>query len=118
MLLYNIKLTYFQYHSCVPGPKSVSRWSKLLKIDKIELSRDDHVIGHFLKKSIIIRDTRDHQEHDALNRLSIPGPRSEEPVAEIHHLKTDHRRFIGYHWISEIVQQYTAMKFSSNYFAK
>ena len=42
---------------------------------------------HFRKKSIIFRDTRDHHEHDAKNRLLIPGPSSEKPVAEIHQLK-------------------------------
>ena len=61
----------------------------MVKMDKIELSRVHHVIGHFRKKTIIFRDIRDHQEHDAKNRLSIPGPSSEEPVAEIHQLKNN-----------------------------
>ena len=43
--------------------------------------------GHFRKKSIIFRDTRDHQEHDAKNRLLISGPSFEKPVAEIDQLK-------------------------------
>ena len=43
--------------------------------------------GHFRKKSIIFRDTTDNQEHDAKNRLLIPGPSSEKPVAEIAQLK-------------------------------
>ena len=39
----------------------------------------------------ILRDTRvsrDHQEDDAKNRLSIPGPSPEKSVAEIAQLKT------------------------------
>ena len=47
----------------------------------------DDVIDHFRKKSIIFRDTTDNQEHGAKNRLLIPGPSSEKPVAEIHELK-------------------------------
>ena len=43
--------------------------------------------GHFQKKSIIFRDTREHQEHDTKNRLSIPGPSSEKLMAEIDELK-------------------------------
>ena len=42
---------------------------------------------NFREKCIVFRDTRDHQEHDAKNRLLIPGPSSEKPVAEIHQLK-------------------------------
>ena len=49
----------------------------------------DDVIDHFRKKSIIFRDTTDNQEHDAKNRLLIPGPSSEKPVAEIHQLKNN-----------------------------
>ena len=45
------------------------------------------LIGHFGKKSIIFRDTRDHQEYDTKTRLSIPSPSPEKPVAEIDHLK-------------------------------
>ena len=47
----------------------------------------DDVIDHFREKCIVFRDTRDHQEHDAKNRLLIPGPSSEKPLAEIHELK-------------------------------
>ena len=39
------------------------------------------------KKSDTFRDTTDNQEHDAKNRLLIPGPSSDKPVAEIHQLK-------------------------------
>ena len=35
----------------------------------------------------LIGDTRDHQEHDAKNRLSIPVLSPEKPLAEIHRLK-------------------------------
>ena len=41
----------------------------------------------FRKKSIIFRDTRDHQEYDAKTRLSIPSPSSSEPVAEVESVK-------------------------------
>ena len=41
----------------------------------------------FWKKSIIFRDTRDHQEHDTKTRLSIPSPSPEKPVAEIGQFK-------------------------------
>ena len=64
----------------------------------------DDVIDHFRKKSIIFRDTTDNQEHDAKNRLLIPGPSSEKPVAEIAQLKkTDlrfHTMYVGplYYW--------------------
>jgi len=51
------------------------------------MDRDEDDIDHFRKKSIIFRDTRDHHEHDAKNRLLIPGPSSEKPVAEIDQLK-------------------------------
>ena len=60
---------------------------KMVKMDKIELSRVHHVIGHFRKKTIIFRDIRDHQEHDAKNRLSIPGPSPEKLMAEVYSLK-------------------------------
>ena len=43
--------------------------------------------GHFRKKSIIFLDTRDHQEHDAKVRLSIPSPSPEKLKAEIIQLK-------------------------------
>ena len=39
------------------------------------------------KKTLFFRDTRDHQEHDTKNRLSIPAPSSEKPLAEIIPLK-------------------------------
>ena len=41
------------------------------------------MIDHFRKKSLFFRDTRDHQEHDTKNRLSIPATSSEKPLAEI-----------------------------------
>ena len=47
----------------------------------------DDVIDHFREKYIVFRDTRDHQEHDAKNRLLISGPSFEKPVAEIDQLK-------------------------------
>ena len=43
--------------------------------------------GQFRKKSLFFLDTRDHQEHDTKNRLSIPGPSPEKRMAEIHELK-------------------------------
>ena len=39
----------------------------------------DDVNDHFRKKSIIFQDTRDHREHNAKNRLSIPSPSSPDP---------------------------------------
>ena len=42
---------------------------------------------HFREKSIVFRDTRDSQEYDAKNRLSIPSPSSLEPVAEVESVK-------------------------------
>ena len=39
----------------------------------------DDVIDHFRKKSLFFRDTREHPEHDAKNRLSlsvVPVPRN------------------------------------------
>ena len=50
-------------------------------------SADHHVTDDFWKKSIIFRDTREHQEHDTKNLLSIPGPSSEKLMAEIDELK-------------------------------
>ena len=47
----------------------------------------DDVIDHFRKKSLFFRDTRDHQEDVAKNRLSIPSPSPEKPMAEIARLK-------------------------------
>ena len=49
--------------------------------------RHHHVTDHFRKKSIVLWDTRDSQEHDAKNRLSIPSPSSWEPVAEVESVK-------------------------------
>ena len=45
------------------------------------------MIGHFEKKSLFLRDTRDHQEHDAKVRLPIPSPSPEKLKAEIIQLK-------------------------------
>ena len=56
-------------------------------MDKNQLSRDHHVIDHLWKKRLIFRDTRDHPEHDAKSRLSLPSPSPEKPLAEIHELK-------------------------------
>ena len=39
--------------------------------------------GHFRKKSLFFRDTREHPEHDAKNRLSISITGSEKTLAEI-----------------------------------
>ena len=47
----------------------------------------DDVNDHFRKKSLFFRDTRDHQEHDTKNRLSVPGPNPEKLMAEIDELK-------------------------------
>ena len=41
----------------------------------------------FPKKSLFFRDTREHPEHDAKNRLSLPSPSPEKLLAEIHELK-------------------------------
>ena len=43
---------------------------------------------------MIFRDTTDKLEHDAKNRLSIPSPSSEKPVAEIDQLKKTDLTFI------------------------
>ena len=56
-------------------------------MDKIQLSRDHHVTDHFRKKSLFFRDTRNNQEYDAKNRLSIPGPSPEKLMAEIYSFK-------------------------------
>ena len=50
--------------------------------------------GRFRKKSLFFRDTRDNQEYDAKNRLSIPGPCPEKPVAEIARLKKTDLNFL------------------------
>ena len=65
-------------------------------MDEFQFSRDHHVTNHFRKKSIIFRDTRDHQEHDAKNRLSIPGPSPEKSVAEIDQLKKTDLRLLKF----------------------
>ena len=77
-------------YSTVCALESVSEWSKwrkMSKMDKIQFSRDHHVIDHFRRISLFFLDTRSNQEHDAKNRLSIPGPSPEKPVAEIIPLK-------------------------------
>ena len=56
-------------------------------VDSPKQSADHHVTDGVWKKSIIFRDTRDHQEHDTKTRLSIPSPSPEKPVAEIDQLK-------------------------------
>ena len=88
-------------YSCVTGSspcskvctlESVSEWSKLRKIskmDEFQFSRDHHVTAHFRKKSLFFRDTRDHSEHDAKNRLSLHSPSPEKPLAEIDELKNN-----------------------------
>ena len=47
----------------------------------------DDVIDHFREKSLFFQDTRDNQEYDAENRLSLPGPSPEKLMAEIIRLK-------------------------------
>ena len=56
---------------------------------KSKWSADNQLIGHFGKKPLFFRETRQHQEHDAKVRLSISGPSSEKPVAEIYQLKNN-----------------------------
>ena len=48
--------------------------------------------GHFRKKTLFFRDTREHPEHDAKNRLSLPSPSPEKPLAKIDDLKITDRR--------------------------
>ena len=55
--------------------------------EQIQKSADHQLIGHFRKKSLFFWDTRNNQEHDAKNRLSLPSPSPEKPVAEIARLK-------------------------------
>ena len=43
--------------------------------------------GHFRKKFLFFRDTREHPEHDAKNRLSISITGSEKTLAEIESVK-------------------------------
>ena len=43
--------------------------------------------GHFRKKSLFFRDTREHPEQDAKNRLSLSSPSPEKPLAKIDELK-------------------------------
>ena len=92
-------------YSCVTGSspcskvctlESVSEWSKLrkmTKLDEFQFSRGHHVTNHFRKKTLFFRDTRDHPEHDAKNRLSLPSPSSEKPLAEIDELKNNRPKF-------------------------
>ena len=47
----------------------------------------DDVIDHFRKKSLFFRDTREHLEHDAKNRLWISITSSEKTLAEIESVK-------------------------------
>ena len=64
--------------------------TNFLKVENLRFTwtgYGDDVIDHFRKKSIVFRDTRDHQEHDSKNRLPIPGPSPEKSVAEIDQLK-------------------------------
>ena len=66
------------------------RSPNFLKIKNLSLTwtgYGDDVIDHFRKETLFFRDTRDHQEHDTKNRLSIPGPSPEKLMAEIHQLK-------------------------------
>ena len=56
-------------------------------MDKIQISRDQHLINHFRKKSLFFWDTRDNQEYDAKTRLLIPRPSPEKFMAEIDRLK-------------------------------
>ena len=77
-------------YSKVCALESVSEWSKwrkMSKTDKIQKSADHQLSDHFRKKLLFFLDTRNNQEHDAKNRLSIPGPSPEKPVAEIIPLK-------------------------------
>ena len=69
---------------------SISDISKFQDIGKIHWKfwlRHHHVTGHFRKKSLFFRDTREHPEHDAKNRLSLPSSSPEKLLAEIHELK-------------------------------
>jgi len=52
-------------------------------------SADQQLIGHSTKNSLFFRDTRDHPEHDAKNRLSLHSPSPEKPLAEIDELKNN-----------------------------
>ena len=45
------------------------------------------MVEHFRKKSLFFQDTRDNQEYDAKNRLSIPGPSPEKLMAEVYSFK-------------------------------
>ena len=47
------------------------------------------MIDRFRTESLFFRDTRDHQEDDAKNRLSIPATSSEKFLAEFYQLKND-----------------------------
>ena len=56
-------------------------------MDKNHKSADHHVTDHFRKKFVFFLETRYNLEHDAKNRLSIPSPSSEEPMAEVESVK-------------------------------
>ena len=47
------------------------------------ISYGDDAIDHFREKSLFFQDTRDTQEYDAKNRLSIPGLSYEKLLAEV-----------------------------------
>ena len=64
-------------------------------MDKIQESADHQLMGHFRKKSLFFWDTRDNQEHDAKNRLLIPGPSPEKLMAEIARLKKNRPKKIA-----------------------
>ena len=65
--------------------------------DALGLTESNQLIGHFGKKSLFFRDTRDHTEHGAKNRSSLPSPSSEKPLAEIHQLKKT--TLVADHWM-------------------
>ena len=59
----------------------------------------DDVIDHFRKKSLFFRDTREHPEHDAKNRLWISITSSEKTLAEIASVKKKTDLIFGkLHW--------------------
>ena len=59
---------------------------KMVKMDKIQLSRDHHVSDHF-RKSPYFSEMQDTTRNTIQNRFSIPVPSSEKPLAEIFPLK-------------------------------
>ena len=58
--------------------------------------------GHFRKKSLFFRDTRDNWEHYAETRLSIPIPSLEELMAEIHRLKENRPKLSILHSLRQL----------------